>query len=522
MVLGAWLAASLLLGQEASSPEIRELVERLGAESITDREEALRRLKEKGKDAFAELRNGAGSSDLEIASRARFLLWRLSMIGRVGPRLKRAFPGIEQRIEEGEGRWWTEAFLEALESGKHPELEDGDLDALSGVALRSAWTSETKLAVCEGILRRNCRSAAEDLLLYVGDADAPVRRRALDALRVLGSVPPAAAPRIATLLDDEDPEARWNAVHVLIQLDARASFPEFVKLLGDEVFYVREKAAAALAGPAGKELLPAVARLLSDPSRRTREAALRVIAVHGKGEHWAAVAERLAEPSPRLRRLALEALRRIQEPAAGRAVVSRLADRDDSVRRAALPAVRDLAGKDLAPAVLGFLKHERPEVRRSAALLLSEWGVEEAVPELLRLLGSGSGSERTDAAAALARLGHAEGVEALLSAGVTFPLNALRRPATWARLRREKIDGLPEGSRGEILRSLARRADLALDAPASGDFRHGPDPGRRPLTAALEECLAGSGDVAVLEEDRLRLLGREEGLRFWRDWKAGR
>jgi HEAT repeat protein len=79
----------------------------------------------------------------------------------------------------------------------------------------------------------------EAAVLALGDAlkDSAVeaRRRAADALRMLGAEAKAATPALIGALKDEDAQVRWNAAHALggIGGGAKAAAPALIDVLKD-------------------------------------------------------------------------------------------------------------------------------------------------------------------------------------------------------------------------------------------------------------------------------------------------
>src|SRR6185295_2365970 len=91
----------------------RELVEKLRSDTIAERETAMRRLRELGKEAAPVLEKAAKDPDAEVARRAGFLLRCLALQDSLSPALRKAVPGIEDLLAAGRTRAWTEAFLRA-------------------------------------------------------------------------------------------------------------------------------------------------------------------------------------------------------------------------------------------------------------------------------------------------------------------------------------------------------------------------------------------------------------------------
>jgi hypothetical protein len=152
-----------------------------------------------------------------------------------------------------------------------------------------------------------------------------------------------------------------------------------------------------------------------------------------------------------------------------------------------------------------------------------------AIPDLLKLLRDGDGTVRKTAASALVELGSREGAPLLLetpSSGFRLaPLNLLRKPQVWVRLRKKTNRVFLIGTGAEILKKLAKDADLALEIESSGPastsllesrtlLRHRGDT----LLESVLEVLGWGDWEMILENDRLRLLPLKDALKFWRAW----
>ena len=128
------------------------------------------------------------------------------------------------------------------------------------------------------------------------------------------------------------------------------------------------------------------------------------------------------------------------------------------------------------------------------------------------------------AAQALCRLGRREGVPLILESARSNPesrwflviLNQVRRPGVWEKVRKAEGD----------LKTLAEKAGLRIEESFRFEFR--PDAFWISKASRLPEedlrrffirVVPRSREI-VLEDDRLRVLYRDEALKFWSAWWA--
>lgn len=136
-------------GPEGGPAQARQEIEKLGSESQAEREAAYLKLKDMGKAAEPELRKAISSTDPEVARRAKRLLSRLALLDELPAGLRKAVPGIEDRLAGSADHAWTQEFLNASELtplGLHVNsaLRKEDVSVLVTRALRGAQDSEEK------------------------------------------------------------------------------------------------------------------------------------------------------------------------------------------------------------------------------------------------------------------------------------------------------------------------------------------------------------------------------------------
>jgi len=195
-----------------------------------------------------------------------------------------------------------------------------------------------------GLESRAERSLYEASMDDLASTDPRARRRAADALRVMGSR--AAAPLVAAAVGRErDAEVK-------------------VALLS---------ALGALAGPAAVDV---AARELSDPRPVVRGAALdAVAALAGEGAEPRLLAS-LGDASPLVRRRAVLLLGFSRGPGAEEALRASLSDRDGGVARSAALALSGRPTATAQAALARALDHGEESVRRIASTSVARWSGE--------------------------------------------------------------------------------------------------------------------------------------------------
>src|SRR5437868_13755539 len=91
----------------------RELVEKLRSDTIAERETAMRRLRELGKEAAPELEKAAKDPDAEVARRAGVVLRCLALQDSPSPALRKAVPASEVLPAARRTAPWTGALRRA-------------------------------------------------------------------------------------------------------------------------------------------------------------------------------------------------------------------------------------------------------------------------------------------------------------------------------------------------------------------------------------------------------------------------
>ena len=457
-----------LLAQDSA----HELVERLGSESLEEREEAVRRLKLLGKPALPELEKAAKSGDLETATRAKSLLRLIPIQDWVTPHLLQVMPGLEQRLSLDDPHTWTEVLIEAmqLEVRRHMEYGDqlfkpGDLEALAPLGLRGAATKQEKEWACSAVVHLGLRSAAPEVAKLLDDPNPEVRACALETLKAFAS--PLGVPGYRRALRDPDPNVQARACEALADLRDRSSIPEIAPLLKSESPFARGQAARALARLGAAEHAKAIGDMLEDKDSSARFYAVQAVADLGTREEATRVRTLLRDPDP-------------------------------DVRFSAIRTLVALEGRDGAAALMGMMDDRIPLIREAAVRALCGLGVREAVPRLLDL---GSDLE---------------------------VLNGRRRPEAWTRLCSLKFKEPVEGTIADLRVRLEKEVGLkiAWPDPAPGEekwlsTRMRLERNHEPIhpVEALRYLVYGMPGI-IVETDRIRFVSEKDAEKFWREWWA--
>ncbi len=438
------LLCALLLAQDNPSA----LIEQLRSDSIDQRNDATRKIKEAGLDVLPLLKKASTDADLELAQRAAVLVRVIPIYVKLTPALRKAMPGVEERLALEDPVIWTRTFLDALSSTdrvrNHPSLGAADVEALAGRALDAAPDDVARHAVCILIGNLRIRSAWAPVVKLMESQDHNLRAcagRTLKSLRIPASMPPLKA-----YLREGPPHAAEGAIAALGTMWARESIPEIETQLGSSNSRQRIAALHALTQMDARESFPKIARLLDDPEASVREVAIRCLGYGWYPKSLPAIVRRLQDPDLQVRREAASTLGSLNDPNvlddllkslnqldelertnAVRAIGALGAEKslprirellkspDQNVRLAVAGTLRDLNAPSEVPSLLELLKDEDDSVRFFTAGYLGELGVQEAVPEISRLLTEQS-MYRGSAMSALAMLDRREFIPRIIEA----------------------------------------------------------------------------------------------------------
>lgn len=508
------LAATLfLLAPQDPVEQARRLIEQLRSDSVEERDKAAQKLVELGNAALTELDKACADRDAEVAARAKKLVLVIRMSGRLTSNLKATLPDVVERLALGDAHAWTEVFLEAVAApeGKrrHPGLKAEDLDALAGPAVRAARTTAETKAAASAIGDFKFRSAARDLVEHLPG----VMRK--------------------ELLEDDNPVFQGEVellVKTLIKLRPKELVPDLVKMVRNEQdSFGRDPATAVLLGLGNEEAARVFIPLLADEAPMVRAHAAKVLARLGAKEAVSGLTK-LLEDKTIVRGEAALALGQLGAKDAVTRIVKLLSDSEREVVKNALRALLHLRAREGSSEAVKLLKHADADIRYHAMDLLAEVEGREAEAEIAKLLSDPEDFNRISAAIRLCHMGSRAAVAAMLkdeSHYSRISLNALRKPDLWKKLREKTVPGDYKIVGSEMLKLVAKETGMAYDGP---EFHvpvstAGPafawdrteEPPRIPLTDALGWCAGGERDI-LLEDDRIRVVSRDEARRFWQAW----
>lgn len=539
------LAILLVLQEPDAGREVRDLIGLLASDVIQERDRATLGLKRLGKAAVPELEKASRGADAEIALRASQLLRVIRIQDRLTPRLREAFPGIDERFASGpENR--TEEFVKTAERWRTDRsIASNDLTELAVLAALGARTSGDKEMILKAVKGLHLRAALPAVDFLLSDADPIVRR---SAVRVFGDVGRSTdGARLRECLKDEDSRVRALAANALGQCGVRAAAPDLLErcndpsprvrravaealgelriveaapqlagFLSDADEWVRADAARALADIWATDRVPGIIPLLSDPHLWVRGAAAEALGRLGARDAAEAIAGLLEAPEREIWGVAAEALACLDARAAGLSIVKVTKDRNWQTRRRAAWALGRLRVRETIPRLLEMLEDSEGDVRNEAARALATLGAAEAVGPLTDRLKDNR--LQFEAASALCELGSTEGVPVLLAwrSLQLHSFNALARPEAWKALGTAPWKGSPAGSLADIRDELARQIGL----PVEGELADGRAlwTASRPVTVReVLIDLARYRDV-ILEADRIRIVATKDAAAHWSAW----
>src|SRR5438552_3287865 len=162
----------------------RELIDKLSADDVGVREDAMQKLKAMGRAAAPALKEALGASDSETIRRAKHLLRMLEIRETLPAELLREFPGVEDRLAAGSHEWTLlflrvcKEFAQVKSRSSPPVLGKPHLQALVAEAIRGADAPE-RSAVTSAIQRYSLHRAVPTLVEMLKNDSAEIRKDAL-------------------------------------------------------------------------------------------------------------------------------------------------------------------------------------------------------------------------------------------------------------------------------------------------------------------------------------------------------
>jgi hypothetical protein len=190
-------------------------------------------------------------------------------------------------------------------------------------------------------------------------------------------------------------------------------------------------------------------------------------------------------------------------------------------------------GKELLALLQPRLSHQDVWTRWSALQAIGRMEGDEALAEIRRRMADEADEVREAAAQILCRRGLREGVPlALEHSGkpyrpLPFELNAVRAPAGWAKLKSARLTGPFHGSARDLVVHLAAQAKLPVEdlpkdsaeSPAWTNVHVRIHEAETPIDGIEAVArLSQTRWTLILEADRIRVVGRTDARRFWKEW----
>jgi HEAT repeat protein len=249
------------------------LVEAIGATSVDVRRPAIDALGRIGPDARDAVPAIIKEVDLpkdhvNYAPLAYFRRLAARALGRIGPDAAEAVPVLQKALENEDDVYRVEAAVALWKISQYPET----VATLESV-IRQGGTEgayEAVMAILE--LGAEGETATATLVAALGHTDPDVRRA---AAKVLAQFGPAMLEPVATLLQEDPPEAPESAAYVL---------GEILDPLRTDQFYNRQLDARALAAATISVVrlaAPALVKLLYHPREEVRRTAVRSLSRMG-------------------------------------------------------------------------------------------------------------------------------------------------------------------------------------------------------------------------------------------------
>jgi HEAT repeat protein len=480
------------------------------------------------------------------------LLERLKVVG------DRELGEVEEHLKELRAKESVPGLLEQLE-GDDPLIRRIALEVLGEIRAEGTIASIAKRlgdvdssvrgAAIRALRNLEAREWAGGVAERLTDDSVQVRSTAAEALPILGGA--RFVPALLERLKDDHPQVKGSAIWALGRIGAREGIPKVAELLHEGGPDLQRAVVKALGGMGAREhaadlvplltrdrvgytaaealvdlrvpaIVPRVAKLLSE--KGAHGPALQVLGGLRAREAVPSILPLLRSENADDRASAAEALGEIGDPESVPALIGLLEDKSGRVRAGAVHALGGTAPREVVNRAADLLGDGNSNARARTIDVLAREGTRETAPLVAGLLDDPDRWTAQRAAVALCVLGGRQSVPLILRAGgrSMFCLNALRQPAVWDRLRTKRLEGDWAGTRGLALAQVAREAALVLERPA---MEAGPDeplriegwPARIRLLDLLERSVPWKAQ-AVLEPDRLRILGEVEAREFWESW----
>jgi HEAT repeat protein len=255
------------------------------------------------------------------------------------------------------------ALLDGEPAGRTARRDEGALTEILA-ELAPALTGESREAIAEHFETSGAIARVSRRL-----ADPRAHRRAEHAALLGDMCSPAAEVPLLQALNDRDPDVRLAAARSLGRLRPRSAAGPLLYVLVQGLV-PRAVAANALIS-IGAAALPGIRTLLSDEEPAARANAVELLGRLGNPRDSLSLRDRLDDEAPLVRRRACEALARLGADDACDALEELLADEVTDVRISAAEALAAVGDERSAPTLLRLVHHDDAEVAEVAARALT-------------------------------------------------------------------------------------------------------------------------------------------------------
>ena len=405
----------LVVQDKPSKKDIPALIERMGSESIEERERAASELKGVGENALPQLQEALFSEKKELAVRVRQVINDIAVERFL--REDKWYSSRDPSTNIGHGNDHTFACVfKAL--SKRKDIQTRTLNAFVSQALQEASKKGQAIGICITIRDRQLDAAIPALVrrletdkhfdgsvrnlgpgLNYEEYQSTLSRRLghMGAVRgyctALASL--GAFPELWSFLTSDCHIIRSSALASLGGLEENGVVAPFAKLFRKPQEQVRN-------APARAAMIP-FTKLFRDPHEDVRSASARAAAALGAREHWEGIAGLIQDPHKEVGVAALKALAELGATEAIPMVLAGLGNKD-SAKEAARTVVA-LGAVKSAPEIVGHFKSENAVVRRCAIEAIKGLHARAVVPDLVGMLKDPSRWVRVAAMRTLADLG---------------------------------------------------------------------------------------------------------------------
>lgn len=360
---------------------IRDLVDSLGSDELSEREHATDELIRLGENALPALgRLLQSSSDPEVKARLVLVRNRIRTDGR---RLK-----LAAQISEGLAR--DRELMNELMS-THPDDTVRGIGKIFGKTIHKRGTGyEFADAVQKyAPAKQDLEAVLRDILEHIPPTDDSWMRVKVLCLQAIEErAISGLAPLVRKMLKDPDASVRAKAVSAVSQLGQDDVMADVLPGFDDMNPRVRLAAVNAVARLRATNCADKVASMTRDPNHEVRLRALETLVSFDAKDKTEHIVKMLTDEHPTIRRSALSALRSFRAVEYAEDIAKRLDDADEDVRHEALSVILALELKSCGKAVARSLGDGCTFVRYRALEVLETFGLSEHAAEVAKLLHS--------------------------------------------------------------------------------------------------------------------------------------